>query len=103
MVKAAKAVQLSDEQLADLYKKSKKAKHTWAQFVAACKKEAKDTTEQGLKLRLGRWLNKGLKIETFEGQAKPKAAAKKSIDEMAKLFGVDIDAAKVAELEKAKN
>ena len=87
--RSAKKSLISDERLAQLYAKHQKAKSNWATFVKACKAEGADTTPQGLRLRLGRWKNKGLKLVEFRGQSSQKTAAKRGPKEMAALFGVD--------------
>jgi hypothetical protein len=87
--RAAKKSLISDERLAQLYAKHQKTKSDWATFVKACKVEGADTTPQGLRLRLGRWKNKGLKLVEFRGQSVRQTAAKRSPKEMAALFGVD--------------
>ena len=86
---AAKKSLVSDERLAQLYAKHQKAKSDWATFVKACKAEGEDTTAQGLRLRLGRWKNKGLKLVEFRGQSTRRTVAKRSPKEMAALFGVE--------------
>ena len=87
--RAAKKSLVSDERLAQLYAKHQKVKSDWATFVKACKAEGEDTTPQGLRLRLGRWKNKGLKLVEFRGQSTKQTAAKRSPKEMAALFGVE--------------
>ncbi len=85
----AKKSLVTDEELAQLYAKHQKAKSDWATFVKACKAEGADTTPQGLRLRLGRWKNKGLKLIEFRGQSTRQTAAKRSAQEMAALFDVE--------------
>lgn len=80
---------ISDERLAQLYAKHQQAKSDWLTFVQACKTEGADTTPQGLRLRLGRWKNKGLQLVEFRGQSTRQTAAKRSPKEMAAIFGVD--------------
>ena len=87
--RVAKKSLVSDERLAQLYAKHQKAKSDWTTFVNACKAEGEDTTPQGLRLRLGRWKNKGLKLVEFRGQSTRPTAAKRSPKEMAALFGVE--------------
>jgi hypothetical protein len=85
----AKKALVSDEKLAQLYAKHQKAKSDWATFVKACKAEGADTTPQGLRLRLGRWKNKGLQLVEFRGQSTRTTASKRTPKEMAALFGVE--------------
>lgn len=80
---------VSDEKLATLYAKHQKADSDWTAFVKACKAEGADTTPQGLRLRLGRWKNKGLKLVEFRGQSARQTSAKRSPREMAALFDVE--------------
>lgn len=87
--KSQKKSLVSDEMLAELYGKHRKTKSNWQQFVKACKAVGKDTTEQGLRLRLGRIKNKGVDIQPFEGQYSQKSNTKKTDwRESAKIAGV---------------
>lgn len=93
---------LSDKELVDLYKQHIAKGSDWKKFVAACKTAAKDTNEQGLRLRLGKWANKYEGFEKFPGQnTGPRKVTKMSDEELGSLLGLKLKPAGETKSKKA--